>query len=571
MAASPTDPCLLPAPRRVELGDRTIEAIDPRLVQIETDRRLVGDGYRLDITADGVRAAAGSAPGAEHARRTLGQLDTACAGRWPLGAIEDDPDLAVRGVMLDVSRDKVPTIETLELIVDQLAAWKVNHLQLYVEHTFVHPGFEDVWADASPLTVDEVAHLVSFAATRHVEVVPNQNCLGHMERYLVHPRLRHLALAPDGFRLLGFLPKPPSTLDPRSEEAFGLVSRLVGDWIDAVPGAARMHVGLDEPWELGPELLDDYQRWARRLRDLPPLDGREVLMWGDILAKHPALLDGMPDDVTVCEWGYEAGHPWTERLAALAERGVERWVAPGTSSWLSLLGRTTNMRDDVGQAVDAALADGGVGGLLSTDWGDWGHHQYLPVSWAGLAWSAAQAWCRASNRDLDLAHALDVHAFESTGPGYGAALCALGDAHRHWGSDVPNVAASYLGLWLPQLPIRGVERGAPDAVAAALEDALGLGDPGAEVATTVELARLLLDEAAARLDGDGSLGSVREALRREFAERLSAISVDHERHWLTRNRPGGLDDSLAWFDHLADAWRTGVADPDWSGPLQIRV
>ena len=35
--------------------------------------------------------------------------------------------------------------------------------------------------------------------------------------------------------------------------------------------------------------------------------------------------------------------------------------------------------------------------------------------------------------------------------------------------------------------------------------------------------------------------------------------------WLSRNRPGGLDDSLGWFENLRAAYATGRPDPHWGG------
>ena len=54
--------------------------------------------------------------------------------------------------MLDVARDRVPTIETLFALVDRLAGWKLNQLQLYMEHTFAYAGHEEVWRHADPYT-----------------------------------------------------------------------------------------------------------------------------------------------------------------------------------------------------------------------------------------------------------------------------------------------------------------------------------------------------------------------------------------------------------------------------------
>ena len=78
---------------------------------------------------------------------------------------------------------------------------------------------------------------------------------------------------------------------------------------------------------------------------------------------------------------------------------------------------------DMRIASDAAAAHGGAG-LLNTDWGDQGHLQYLPVSEPGFAYGAAMAWCRETNRDLDLAAVLNMR--ETPGqPIAGALVTAL--------------------------------------------------------------------------------------------------------------------------------------------------
>ncbi len=66
--------------------------------------------------------------------------------------MRDHPDLPVRGVMLDISRDKVPTMATLEAVIDRLASLKVNQVQLYSEHTFAYRNHPEVHAAASPST-----------------------------------------------------------------------------------------------------------------------------------------------------------------------------------------------------------------------------------------------------------------------------------------------------------------------------------------------------------------------------------------------------------------------------------
>ncbi len=112
--------------------------------------------------------------------------------------ISDFPDFPARGVMLDISRNKVPTFETTLALVDMLAGWKINQLQLYTEHTFAYRQHPEVWAEASPFTGEEILALDAFCRDRHIELVPNQNSFGHMEPWLIHERYRPLAEAPDG-------------------------------------------------------------------------------------------------------------------------------------------------------------------------------------------------------------------------------------------------------------------------------------------------------------------------------------------------------------------------------------
>ncbi len=75
----------------------------------------------------------------------------------------------------------------------------MNQFQLYSEHTFAYKNHAEVHAKASPFTAAEIRELDAFCRERYVELVPNQNCLGHMNRWLKHERYRSLAIEPDGF------------------------------------------------------------------------------------------------------------------------------------------------------------------------------------------------------------------------------------------------------------------------------------------------------------------------------------------------------------------------------------
>jgi N-acetyl-beta-hexosaminidase len=160
--------------------------IDPTLTKPES--------YILSVSADGIVIRGADAAGVFYGICTLRQIVQQGDGAVPAMEIQDDPDFAARGVMLDISRDRVPKMETLYALIDMFASWKVNQLQLYMEHTFAYRAHPEVWAAASPITGQEILELDAYCRQRHIDLVPNQNSLGHMERWLnvlmdsCHPR-----------------------------------------------------------------------------------------------------------------------------------------------------------------------------------------------------------------------------------------------------------------------------------------------------------------------------------------------------------------------------------------------
>lgn len=564
---------LLPLPRSLAIGgDRLVAARPPR---VGFDPSLHSQGYEITIGGhDAPRVTAADEAGAFYARATLEQLARCYDGSLPSGTISDWPDLPVRAVMLDISRDKVPTMATLETLVDRLASWKVNQVQLYMEHTFAYRGRQEVWAEASPLTPEEIRHLDAYCRARHVELVPNQNCLGHMERWLRHPRYCDLAIVRRGTQGR----RHPTTLDPANPGSLQLVRELLSELLGAFT-SPRVHVGLDEPWELPPERFAEYGRWVETLRALPELDGREMLIWGDVLALHPELVGGLPPAVTVCEWGYDDWHPFGERTSALAAAGKNFWVAPGTSSWMTILGRIPNMVGDCRAAMDAALANGAQG-WLNTDWGDMGHLQFLPVSEPGFAYGAAVSWCAETNRDLDLAEVLSCQVYDDPSGALGSALVELGSVYLAVEPQFPNLSTLVMNLYFPQLQVgsgltEGITAAQLEDVDAALDGGDSLLDRARprradgslvidELRTAVDLVRLMSEDARCRLEVDGHLTSVPESRRLHLDARLSGIIARHRELWLARNRPGGLDDSISRLDHLSRCYTTGTVDERWN-------
>ena len=315
MIGVPTVP-LFPVPRSFELLDEPGPAPGAPLA-VHHDPDLPEQGYSLVRDASGTRIGYRDDAGLRYARQTLDQLraDRELSGRAV--RVRDWPDFAVRGFMLDVSRDRVPTRRTLRRYVEILAAVRMNQLELYTEHTFAYADHAVVWAAASPLTPDDMRWLDALCAAHGITLVANQNTLGHMERWLAHEPYRDRAERPDGFAI-GARHRAPSTLQPTPENAafaVGLVRELA-----ATVRARRVNIGADEPWELGKgrSAADAAERGLGQvyldhlLRVATPLieDGFEVPFWADVLADHPEVAGALPASGLIpVVWQYDGpGH-----------------------------------------------------------------------------------------------------------------------------------------------------------------------------------------------------------------------------------------------------------------------
>src|SRR5262249_35508562 len=204
--------------------------------------------------------------------------------------------LAERGYMLDVSRDRVPTLETVWELVELCESLRVNQLQLYTEHTFAYREHPEVWRDASPFTAEEIRTVDGWCAARGIELVPNQNGFGHMERWLRHPRYAPLAELGEG------APGPGSTLAP-TPDAVALVRGLYAELLPNF-SSHQVNIGCDEPFELGRGRSKErcerdgkgrvYLDYVSQLFSGLQAEGRTVQFWGDIIGQHPELIPELP-------------------------------------------------------------------------------------------------------------------------------------------------------------------------------------------------------------------------------------------------------------------------------------
>jgi hexosaminidase len=552
--------------------------------------------YRLIIQPDQILVAGASPAGLAHGARTLMQL-IITAAEIPCLTIEDAPTLPWRGVMLDISRGKVPTLATLYSIVDVIASFKLNMLQLYMENTFSFHSHPHIGAGWGAMTAEEVVALDLYCRERYVELVPCFQSLGHHRRLLALPEYAHLSYSAEEW-----------TLTPR-EETWSLLEELYDDLLPCF-SSTYVNVCCDEPFDLthttpltyeaaiglatGSEITAPtsqtdafihgtrlYLTHVQRLHEMLHARGRTMMIWDDIFQQMPAMLTELPPDVIYLCWYYEAADEYLNS-ETIRRAGRQSMVCPGTSSWNTLFTRMENARANIRGFVRSGLQAGSIG-VLTTDWGDNGHPNLLAASWYGYVYSASEAWTpeRLPDDEFDHRFALLFFGAEEAGAALEAmrlmsAACTLPGVNKMNGSCTramffrDPITDDFASI-VPDDSIEQMEYTGTHA----LDLLIPLHGIDAERVQTVAEMRFTARQivhAARKTRAGRQLATVSHTdhqSRRHLYDELTALKHElhvlrweYQRLWLARNHPDGIWLTLDQFDTAAqvlDRWRAQVA------------
>ncbi|MBB6454567.1 hypothetical protein HNQ94_003056 [Salirhabdus euzebyi] len=588
-------------------GVKTEDSADIEFIK---NPNLSREEYQIEILQKRIKVHYRELNGLYYAFVTLKQMVKQYGEEIPCMKIEDCPDFEVRGVMLDISRTKIPTLDTLYELIDLLADLKINHFQLYIEgFSFAYPSFEQFWKNKSPITGEELKLLDAYCKERFIDFVPNQNCLGHMAPWLETEEFKHLREVPGEMTFMG-RPASPTTMNPIDEGSVDLVNRMTDDFLPNFT-SDNFNVNLDEPFELGmgksKPIADEigvgqlYVNYVNKIHKMVKKHEKKMLMWADVVSRHPEIIDQLPKDITLLEWGYEEAHPFSERGKMLKESGLDFYFCSGTSSWLSIAGRTNNMINNIANAVENGKKYGAKG-ILITDWGDAGHWQSLSISYPGFSYGAALAWNSYSKDDIDLQAYLDLFIYEDSHFVMGDFSLNLGNYYLYEGLSLVNMtltnaALNFLGLVskeeytmimenlaeilgpvmdeeskkLLQENIKNRTEYEYDSLKtylSGLKDKLKSHSMKRKDAQVVEdefsNAIRLIELGADLINFINCSGELKpenqQELLTKMSEDLTTIIAEQRRLWLRRNKPGGLEESLGPLIRLKSQLEAKIKD-----------
>jgi hypothetical protein len=553
-------------------------AFGPAAVRIRRDSKISGrEAYRLVVTKAGVEIVVSADAGAYYGAQTLRDL-LACEGKTlKCRRIDDAPDFARRGVYHDCSRGKVPTVATLKQLVERLARWKINELQLYVENVFTFRRHPDIGRGYSPFTAEELLEVQDHCRKHHVRFVGSLASFGHMEKILALPKYHALSEIPasDG-TMGGCLSLCP--VDPRS---LRLVADLYEEFLPLF-AAEDFNVCCDETWDLGKGRSAAavkrrgagrvYLDFLLKIHDLCLKHGKRMNAWADIVMEHPELMRELPRDIVMLNWDYAPNGKRMARTGEVAATGLAQVVCPGTQGWQQHGTDLPKALANVSQFAQQGRGHGAEG-FLNTDWGDWGHRNLLGDSLHSFAHGAACSWHGKGVDDASFTRTFCFHVFGDAAGRLAEEIAAVGGTHRtinntgKWVSTyhmiVEPIEAGKSFRRSPLVRTGGnhswIDSASEDGLSAAVEALAGAKfTAGRDVPEFESLALKELAQSAwmnsfacrralvARRYRAGK--KVSSATFRALEAETRELAVQYRRLWLRRNKLSRLRDNLALFE-----------------------
>lgn len=355
--------------------------------------------YELLISDDIVKIFAEEEVGLFYGLQSLKQLISIHGRKLPALHIKDRPSFEDRGFYHDVTRGKVPTLGTLKDLVDKMSYFKLNQLQLYIEHTYIYRGQSEVWSVTDPLSADEIMALDAYCAERHIELVPSISTFGHLYEALQSDSFGSMSEMGqlEGFSFVDRMAH--HTLDVTQEASLEFVERMIDDFIPLVR-SNRFNICADETFDLGEGKNRDlaesvgksrmYVDFLNKIIAHVKGHGKEVMFWGDVILNHPEHINDLPGDLICLNWCYGEVYP-EENVKAISEAGFRQYLCPGACGWNTLM----NMHENAYKNIEMMTAHGmkyESMGILNTDWGDFGHWNFIYNSFPSMIYGAAFSW-----------------------------------------------------------------------------------------------------------------------------------------------------------------------------------
>lgn len=526
---------------------------------------MAPEEYRLEIASDRIIIKASTARGLLYGVRTLQQILEQTVKEIPCLSIQDRPDFENRGFYHDISRGKVPKLETMRLLIEKASRYKLNQMQFYVEHVFAFRHNPAIWKGFDVITPDEVLALDEYARFLQVDLIPSLASFGHMYEILQNPayfQLNEFRTFDPSKQLLWKNRMEFHTIDISNEESYTLLGQMFDDYLPNF-SSKWFNICCDETWYLGMDRNKEraekegvgelYLGHVLRLYDMVRKHDKQVMMWGDILVKFPTLMERLPKDIVLLNWEY--GSAVTDKQSVLFGSKPNPWYnCPGVWGWSKFINTIDSGCKNIRAMVDYGKKNNAVG-ILNTDWGDYGHVNPLAGSFHGITLGAALSWNTAGPDDSTFDRMVSVTELSDPSGHVASLLRELGSLHCRWrvmleGFESPSA------LKLPDELLTNTCRRAP-----VIQKELELLRKKVPAARRIDYDEFVWSAKAIALNGhlalyarrkhDKKLGRKNAVELKHFAREMRALAKELAVIWRARNKDSELFRITGIMDGIA--------------------
>lgn len=256
-----------------------------------------GESYSLNVSKVGIIINGTGPAGAFYGIQTLRQMIHEYKTKIPFCNIEDKPYFKMRGFYHDVTRGRVPKLENLHKIVDEMGYYKLNSLQLYIEDAFDFEEYKDIIADDDKLFADEIRELDEYCYNNFIELIPSLSTFGHLYNLLQSEKYKHLC------ELDNYVPTQHywlekmqhHTIDFSNSESLKLIFSLIDQYVPLFR-SNYFNICCDETMDLclgknrGKDVSKAYYDFVGKIASHLKSKGKTVMMWADIAIKYSGAL-----------------------------------------------------------------------------------------------------------------------------------------------------------------------------------------------------------------------------------------------------------------------------------------
>jgi len=357
----------------------------------------IQDGYRLKVDETGILITAGTPQNQYYGVCTLIDVMEQTGLELPFMDIEDKPSFMIRGVMLDISRGRIPTMSYLKEVIDVLSLAKVNQIQLYMEHTFAFSFLSEMNMGKDGITPGELMEIDAYCQSRYIELIPCIATFGHLYELLETQSYQHLCEIETGAPYSWMDRQLHHTIDVFNPESIDLIGQMIRE-IAPCFKSKYLNICADETFDLcngknsdkKHAVADIYVEFLNKIMDLVFAEGKIPMYWGDVILRHPALLKSIRSGAIPLHWWYEEEIN-KEDFIELEKTGLPYYVCPGTSGWNHFMNNYDKAYKNINGMIELANSHK-ASGILVTDWGDFGHVNQLSTSIPLLCHGAREAW-----------------------------------------------------------------------------------------------------------------------------------------------------------------------------------